>query len=75
VDYETLSQAATRTGLDASTFRHAIADGKLAAIKPGRDWLVRPENVDRLIEAENIRPRKPHKKRRRDRIKGESEGE
>lgn len=42
----TLRQAAARVGLTDSALRHAIRRGRLPAVKLGRDWLVRPSDLD-----------------------------
>lgn len=39
-DYITAKQAADELGLDPSHIRRLCERGTLAAIKPGRDWLV-----------------------------------
>jgi excisionase family DNA binding protein len=43
----TLIEAAALLGLDASTLRHQIRNGKLRAEKIGRDWHVTPDEVER----------------------------
>ena len=50
----TLAEAAARLGVAPSTLRHQIANGKLKATKPGRDWLVAEREVARY-ERENRR--------------------
>jgi excisionase family DNA binding protein len=46
----TLTEAAELLGVDASTLRHQIANGKLKARKVGRDWHVTPAEVKRYAE-------------------------
>lgn len=46
----TLTEAAELLGVDASTLRHQIANGKLKARKVGRDWHVTPAEVKRYQE-------------------------
>ena len=43
----TLTEAAEALGLDPSSLRHQIANGKLRATKRGRDWWVTPAEVKR----------------------------
>ena len=43
----TLTEAAELLGLDPSSLRHQIANGKLRAKKMGRDWFVTPREVER----------------------------
>ncbi|MCW5954577.1 MAG: helix-turn-helix domain-containing protein [Propionibacteriaceae bacterium] len=48
--YESLVQAAERTGLSVATLRRRIADGQLPALRNGRRIIrVRPKDVDRLL--------------------------
>nr|NLI50005.1 helix-turn-helix domain-containing protein [Propionibacterium sp.] len=48
--FETLTQAAERTGISTWTLRRRIASGELAAFTVGRRILrVRPEDVDGLF--------------------------
>ena len=51
--YETLKQAAERTGLTERTLRRRIADGKLTAYRSGRVIRLRPEDVDALFTPTN----------------------
>lgn len=43
----TLTEAAAQLGLDASSLRHQIRNGKLRARKVGRDWTVTEREVER----------------------------
>jgi excisionase family DNA binding protein len=43
----TLAEAAALLGVDASTLRHQIANGRLQARKIGRDWYVALDEVRR----------------------------
>lgn len=47
--YETVSQAATRTGLGERTLRRYIAEGNLVAYRAGRAIRLRPQDVDDLF--------------------------
>ena len=48
--YESLSQAAERTGISSRTLRRRIAAGELPAFSTGRRILrVRPEDVDEML--------------------------
>ena len=50
----TLTAAAAESGLDASTLRHQILNGKLRGHKRGRDWLVM--GADLMTYLENRAP-------------------
>lgn len=43
----TLPEAAASLGVAASTLRVQIRNGKLRAVKVGRDWTVTPREVER----------------------------
>ena len=43
----TLPEASARLGLADSTLRHQIANRRLRAVKVGRVWYVKPEEVER----------------------------
>lgn len=43
----TVNEAAETLGLSPSTLRAQIANGKLRAVKRGRDWHIAPREVDR----------------------------
>jgi excisionase family DNA binding protein len=63
--YLTTKQAAARLNLKSdSTIRHAIRDGELAASKPGHDWLVTIEELERWAREHKVKPRKPYTKRK-----------
>ncbi|MBM6401441.1 excisionase family DNA-binding protein [Phycicoccus sonneratiae] len=47
--YESLSQAAVRTGISTKTLRRRIADGTLTAYRCGRLIRLDPEDVDRIL--------------------------
>lgn len=48
--YESLAQAAERTGISLRTLRRRVASGELPAFVTGRRILrVRPEDVDQLL--------------------------
>jgi excisionase family DNA binding protein len=47
--YESLSQAAARTGMSIKTLRRRIAGGQLAGYRSGRLIRVDPVEVDRLL--------------------------
>jgi excisionase family DNA binding protein len=61
----TLAEAAKQTGIDTSTMRHWCADGLVPATKPGRDYMVYLVDIERYIDEHQVRPRRPHKKRRK----------
>ncbi|GGL33308.1 excisionase family DNA-binding protein [Phycicoccus endophyticus] len=47
--YESLSQAAERTGISTKTLRRRIADGALTAYRCGRLIRLDPDDVDRIL--------------------------
>ena len=47
--YETVSQAAKRTGLGERTLHRYIAEGNLVAYRAGRAIRLRPQDVDNLF--------------------------
>lgn len=51
--YETLKQAAERTGFTERTLRRRIEDGSLIAYRAGRAIRLRPEDVDALFTPTN----------------------
>ncbi len=61
----TVKEAATVLGIEPSSVRHAILSERLRAEKAGRDWLLRPEDVEAYKEQRRnsgrpFGPRKPH---------------
>lgn len=62
--YLTTKQAAERLNLKSdSTIRRAILGGKLAASKPGHDWLVTIKELERWARENKVKPRKDYKRR------------
>lgn len=60
----TTEEAKDHLGLkDTSTLRHAIRDGKLAATKRGRDWLITESALEQWQKDYQPKPRKPYTKR------------
>jgi excisionase family DNA binding protein len=51
----TTRQAAERLGVSDSRIRQLILDGKLAAVKAGRDWLIKASDL-RLMEKRKTKP-------------------
>ncbi|HOB06247.1 MAG TPA: helix-turn-helix domain-containing protein [Propionibacteriaceae bacterium] len=48
--YESVTQAAERTGMSKVTLRRRIADGELPAFRTGRRIIrVRPQDVDAML--------------------------
>ncbi len=47
--YESLAEAANRTGISTRTLRRHIASGKLTAYRCGRLLRLNPEDVDRMM--------------------------
>ena len=55
----TLKQAAERAGITPDTLRQAIKDKRLTATKPGRDWLIDTEEIERYMRVRKPAPRRP----------------
>lgn len=55
-DQVTLTEAAASLGVTAATLRQQIANGKLRAVKHGRDWYVTPAAVE-AYRTQSRRPR------------------
>jgi excisionase family DNA binding protein len=53
--FVTTRQAAERLGVSDSRIRQLILDGKLAAVKAGRDWLIKASDL-RLMEKRKTKP-------------------
>src|ERR1044071_3862685 len=51
----TTQQAADRLGISDSRIRQLILDGKLKAVKAGRDWLIKASDL-RLMEKRKTKP-------------------
>lgn len=50
IQYESLAEAAERTGISKGTLRRRIAEGQLRVYRCGRRIIrVRPEEVDRML--------------------------
>jgi len=45
----TTEQVAHRLSVDPSTVRRWIEDGRLPAVKPGREWRIDPGDLDQLL--------------------------
>lgn len=64
----TLTEAARESGLSSNTLRTQIRNGRLAAVKRGRDWLVDVTALWNYLESRDARGRPAAKHRgRRDR--------
>lgn len=46
--------AATRLNVDPSTVRRWIEDGRLPAVKPGRDYRIDPGDLDALLAVSSV---------------------
>jgi excisionase family DNA binding protein len=55
VSYLTLVEVSQQTGLERSWLRRLCQRGDLPAIKAGRDWLVRQEDVAMFVRQHNGR--------------------
>jgi excisionase family DNA binding protein len=59
-EYVTVAQAAQQSGLSAGHLERLLRQGRLAGIKPGHDWLVRPSAVAAYLK-ERRPPGRPRK--------------
>lgn len=49
----TVTEAAQRLNVHRETLLRWIHEGKIKASKPGRDWRIRGEEVERLLKGED----------------------
>lgn len=49
-DYYTTAQAADRLHMKAATLARKLSKGEIEGVKVGRQWLIRKEAVERLLE-------------------------
>jgi excisionase family DNA binding protein len=49
-EYYTTAQAAQRLHMKRETLARKISTGQLAGVKVGRQWLIRKEEVDAMLE-------------------------
>jgi excisionase family DNA binding protein len=50
-----LEDVAERLQVSDRTVRRWVKDGKLAAYKPGREWRIRPSDLEDFLEARKVR--------------------
>lgn len=58
VEYMTLSEASKESGLSPVTLRRQINEGRLSAVKRGRDWLVDELSLINYLESRSARGRR-----------------
>jgi excisionase family DNA binding protein len=56
----TLNEAAVALGVTAATLRQQVANGRLRAVKRGRDWHVTPGEVERYRRESLGKPGRHH---------------
>jgi excisionase family DNA binding protein len=49
-EYLTTAQAARRLHMKAATIAQRINEGKIPGVKVGRQWLIKRETVDAMLE-------------------------
>ena len=49
-EYYTTAQAAQRLHMKPETLARRISEGKLEGVKVGRQWLIKRETVDAMLE-------------------------
>jgi excisionase family DNA binding protein len=49
-----LEDVAERLQVSDRTVRRWVKDGKLAAYKPGREWRIRPSDLEEFLESRKI---------------------
>jgi excisionase family DNA binding protein len=49
-EFYTTAQAAQRLHMKPATLARKLSDGTLAGVKVGRQWLIRKEMVDAMLE-------------------------
>jgi excisionase family DNA binding protein len=50
-----LEDVAERLQVSDRTVRRWVKDGKLAAYKPGREWRIRPSDLEEFLESRKVR--------------------
>jgi excisionase family DNA binding protein len=55
-DAVTIDEAAATLGLSPQTLRNQIANGRLEAVKHGRDWWIEPQAIERYRERSRGQP-------------------
>jgi len=69
--YLTLAEAADESGLAPATLRRQINNGRITAVKRGRDWLVDETALVNYLESRDARGRPPaHPPKKRTFLKG-----
>lgn len=58
MDLVNTKQAAERLGVSVARIQQWIWDGRLPAIRPGRDYLINLKDLDNIIEFRRGRPKK-----------------
>lgn len=56
-DFLTTEQAAQIAGCNPSTLRYAAESGKLPAVKYGKTWLIKPDDLQRWIDTPSAHKR------------------
>lgn len=59
MDLVNTKQAAERLGVSVARIQQWIWDGRLPAIRPGRDYLISLKDLDNIIEFRRGRPKNP----------------
>jgi excisionase family DNA binding protein len=49
-----LEDVAERLQVSDRTVRRWVKDGKLAAYKPGREWRIRPSDLEEFLESRKV---------------------
>lgn len=72
VEYMTLAEASKKSGLSPVTLRRQINEGRISAVKRGRDWLVDELSLINYLESRSSRGRPPARGKRKNKIAGRS---
>jgi excisionase family DNA binding protein len=56
-----LQEAADRLGVSVYTVRRWIKDGKLRAIKPGKEYRVRQSDLEEFLRSREVHPKAPYR--------------
>jgi excisionase family DNA binding protein len=54
--FYSLEEIAERLRVSNQTIRRWIKSGRLTAYKPGREWRIRPSDLEEFLEARRVRP-------------------
>ena len=54
--FHTVEEVAERLQVSDQTVRRWVKSGKLKAYKPGREWRVKPSDLETFLESRTVQP-------------------